>query len=227
MLLAVLLPAAALATASSCGGNASGTGLRPEPVEVSADPPPARPRPPDPPLPAPVATSLPPAGSEDPGNELVAAVAGALARYDLALTELSSDPQAVLDPAHPARARLASTIAPGSALLGDLLSDTAARLSRGSIVLPGDGGLSWTHHPVEVREVGPGRLSFTWCGWSPGTVVDAASGATVDDAVGISTGTGAAIEAEATWVLASLDQTELRTEPPGTPNPCPAAGAVP
>lgn len=233
LVLLIASPTAMLLT--SCGGPARTGPLRPEPVEVaevaevgrtprdrSAPDPSAEPT-----LPATAdgPTTTVPAGSAVASQ--VAAVAGALDRYDRALTDLSADPAAIVDAGHAARVLLGSTIAPGSALLSDLLSDTTARLAGGAVVMPGPGGLSWVHRPVDVEEPAPGRLAFTWCGWSPGVVVDVASGAAVDDAVGISSGTGSAVELGGTWVLASLDQTELRTEAPGTPDPCPPTPGAP
>lgn len=156
---------------------------------------------------------------QDPAAD---AVDQLLSRYDRALTDLSAQPAAAADPAHPLHLAWSSVVAPGTALAADLPAAITARARDGVVVEPGAQGLAYRHHALEVVPAEDGSVGFTWCGWSPGIARDVATREVVDDGVGHAHGTGRARPGPVGWVLDSLDQSDLVVLAPGTPDPCPA-----
>ncbi|UDY35415.1 hypothetical protein [Dermatobacter hominis] len=169
-----------------------------------------------------------PAGVSDPPHDDPAAtVQDVLARYDRVVTALHGDPSAFLRPGDPLLAEWVAVVPPGAVLADDIRTDVLGRLTRGEAIPVEGGRLSYVHHAVGAQAVGPDRLSFTWCGWSPGVVRDVATGSVVDDGVAAAAGTGTVERTAGGWVLASLDQTSIDVLPAGSPDPCPAAEVGP
>ncbi len=148
-----------------------------------------------------------------------------LIRYDRVVTELHGDPSAFLREGDPLLAEWAAVVPPGAVLADDVRTAVLGRLSRGEAIPVVDGALSYVHHAGSVHAESPDRLTFDWCGWSPGVVRDVTTGAVVDDGVGASQGSGVVDRIEGGWVLSSLDQTDLAVLAPGSPDPCPTGGA--
>lgn len=157
----------------------------------------------------------------DPDGDAVAAVADLLSRFDRSLGELHSDPSVLLRPDDPVLADLAGVVPSGAVLADDVRSQVLDRLSRGESIPAAAGMEPYVHHAVTAAFDGTDRIEFTWCGWSPGVVVDSATGAVVDDVVGHGTGTGVAERFDGRWMLSSLDETSYEALTAGSPDPCP------
>lgn len=149
----------------------------------------------------------------------------ALGRYDRSLTALLRDPGALDRPDSPTVTAWRATVAAGAILADDIAADVAARRSAGQVVVAPDGiDRSYVHRATDVdggQAGDPTGIRFTWCGWSPGIVRDAASGAILDDRVAHATGSGVLQQVGPTWVLASLDEATLEVLPAGSADPCP------
>ncbi len=163
----------------------------------------------------------------DPDDRAV--VDGALERYGRALTELSAAPEAVDDPTDPLLAQWHRVVAAESELDLAVRDRIRGRRAEGVVVRPPTGGRSYAHRAVDVvrspRPAGvpdaPEELAFTWCGWSPGVAVRAATGEVVDDLVGHGRGTGSLRRPSGgEWTVASLLETEFATLPAGSTDPC-------
>ena len=151
-----------------------------------------------------------------------------LARYDRTLTALLRDPGAVMRTDDPVLTAWRATIGPGAILADDIRNLAAERLGAGQIVEPPRGqDRSYLHRVVSIDDSGSRgpepteRISFSWCGWSPGIVRDAKTGAVVDDGVGHATGTGTVRRFGTTWLLDSLDESTIDVLAAGSPDPCP------
>ncbi len=173
-----------------------------------------------------------PAPEREPGSVATGAAAdqariveGVLRRYDDALTSLLRDPGTAARVDEPTPSGWRATIAPGAILADDIGDVAAARQAAGEVVEPPAGqDRSYLHRVVSVDVSGPDapadRIEFTWCGWSPGIVRDAATRLVVDDRVAHTTGTGAARSIDGTWLLDSLDESTIDLMAPGSPDPC-------
>lgn len=147
------------------------------------------------------------------------AVADLLLQYDRALTAMSSTTTGTAA-GTAGRTAWDAVVVTGSALDTDVVGRTARRGADGLVVRPAPDGLGWRHRLVELGEVTGDAVAFSWCGVSFGIVVDEASGAVVDDAVGHSRGTGEAIRDGRSWRLARLDEVDLVILDPGSDDPC-------
>jgi hypothetical protein len=148
-----------------------------------------------------------------------------LSRYDRVVTALHADPAVLLRPGDPLLAEWATVVPAGAVLADDVRTSVLGRLERREAIPVVDGRPSYVHHAGAVHAESPDRLTFDWCGWSPGVVRDVASGAVVDDGVGASRGTGVVERIDGRWVLSSLDQISIEVLAPGSPDPCPIGGA--
>lgn len=172
-----------------------------------------------------------PAAGTPAGDPAVGQVQAVLDAYDHALTALAADPLGSTGLGHPALAAWHSVVQPSGSFSVIMLGELRERAVVESIVVrPGPDGFAYRHHVLGAEVLPapavPGTtLSFTWCGHSPGIALDAASGAVVDDSVAVSNGTGELVAGDARWQLVTLDTVDLTIEPPGTPDPCPAAVA--
>lgn len=173
---------------------------------------------------------VPVAGRASPGSDAdpsIDAVRDLLARFDRSLGELHEDPSVLLRPDDSVLADFAAVVPAGAVLADDVRTQVLDRLSRGESIPAVEGVTPYVHHVVTATADGGDRIEFTWCGWSPGVVVDSVTGAVVDDAVGHGTGTGVADRIDGRWMLSSLDETSYETSPAGSSDPCPAAGDRP
>lgn len=169
-----------------------------------------------------VAASAASAASSDVAS-LRRLVDEALLRYDRALTDVAVDPLRRGAPGTPQRAAWDAAVLPGSYLSVDMLGSLVRRQQEERmIVVPPDGGMSYVHRALLAEPTEPGVVSFTWCGWSPGTGIDVDSRAAVDVEVAHAHGTGQVRQVEGRWVLDALDQFDLVVLPEGSPDPCPA-----
>jgi hypothetical protein len=192
------------AVALDAADPTSGPAPMPEPARAGATPSPA------------------PTGDVPGGAGAADRVRAVLERYDRVVTALHADPAALLRPGDPLPAEWAAVVVPGTVLADDVTADVLGRLERGEWIPAEPGAVSYLHHLVEVLAAGPERVSFRWCGWSPGIVRDVRTGAVVDDAVGVSEGRGVVERTPDGWMLTSLDQTALDLRPAGSPDPCPS-----
>ncbi|MDQ2678236.1 MAG: hypothetical protein M3Y51_05785 [Actinomycetota bacterium] len=165
----------------------------------------------------------PPGPTDD--DEVRALVQSVLDRYDAALTTVAADPLAAV-PGHPSLDEWHGVVIGSGSFSVSMLGDMADRAtSESTVVRPGAGGRSYRHHAV--RAVADGTaVSFTWCGHAPGSGIDTATGAVVDDAVAISSGTGELRHDGAVWRILTLDAFDLEVTAPGTDDPCPAQVAA-
>lgn len=168
------------------------------------------------------------AGGGRTDAEARAIVDDVLVHYDRGLTAMLRDPGVIMRPDDPAFTAWRERIGPGAILADDIRNLVAERLAAGQIVEPPRGqDRSYLHRVVSIddsdsRAPEPTeRISFSWCGWSPGIVRDAKTGAVVDDGVGHATGTGTVRRFGTTWLLDSLDESTIDVLAAGSPDPCP------
>jgi hypothetical protein len=148
-----------------------------------------------------------------------------LGRYGTLLGELVADPAGAPDLGTDARFRWDALVVPGSPLSEDLLARMDERvLVERAVIVPGDEGVSYRHHPTAITLADDTVIEFDWCAWSPGIGTSIDTGDVVDDAVAHATGTGRLARSGATWQLAALDQFDLELLEPGSPDPCPTTG---
>lgn len=160
----------------------------------------------------------------------VEAVRALLVRYDDLVTRLAVAPARSADRSSPIRAEWAKLVPVESALSSDVLNHlVAGPLAAGTRLLPGPGGVSFRHHVERTGRRDDDSIEFTWCGYSPGIRVDAASGAVLDDQVAHLRGIGRA-DRDPTdptrWMLDSFDQLDMVVLPAGSTDPCPGAGVA-
>jgi len=197
----------------------TGSGAAPSSSTTAAATPTTTPTISDRAAPAPTTTDggAPPALPEEPAQ--VALVATALHRYDVALSRLAAAPGAA-DVPGPLLQEWHAAVVPGSRLSDAMLDHVrGAPGAEPTHVVPGADGLSYRHH-VLTTSAEPGRVGFTWCGYSPGVRVRSADTAVVDAEVGHAHGVGELRDLGSGWQLASLDQLDLVVLPPGSPDPC-------
>jgi len=149
-----------------------------------------------------------------------------LDRYDRVVTGLNADPAVLLRPDDPLLTEWAATVAPGSVLGDDVRSQVLERLRSGQAIPVRRGERSYVHHVAEVTAASADRITFSWCGWSPGVVRSVATGAVTDDAVSHGVGTGVVEKSAGSWVLSSLDESSYDVLPAGSPDPCPTWAAA-
>lgn len=178
--------------------------------------------------PAPSTTVEPTPRTETTETSTAAAWAAArevLDSYGTLLGELVADPAGAPDPGTDARARWDALVVPGSPLSEDLLARMDERvLVERAVIVPGEQGVTYRHHPTAIALADTTAIEFDWCAWSPGIGTSIDSGDVVDDAVAHATGTGRLVRTGPSWQLAALDQFDLELLEPGAPDPCPATG---
>lgn len=172
------------------------------------------------------ATPAAPAGTAVIPDPSIRTVQDVLDRYDLVVTGLHADPGVFLRPGDPLLAAWAAVVADGAVLADDVRSQVIDRLRRGEAIPVRSGERSYVHHVQAVTDAAPDRITFSWCGWSPGVVRDTATGAVTDDVVSHGVGTGIVEHLDGKWVLSALDETSYDVLPSGTADPCPGTGAT-
>lgn len=177
---------------------------------------------------APSTTVEPTRSTERAASGTAAAWAAArdvLGSYGTLLGELVADPAGAPDPGTEARARWDGLVVPGSPLSEDLLARMDERvLVERAVIVPGDQGVTYRHHPTAITQADDAVIEFDWCAWSPGIGTSIDSGDAVDDAVAHATGTGRLVRTGPSWQLAALDQFDLELLEPGAADPCPTTG---
>lgn len=118
-------------------------------------------------------------------------VADALGRYDDAVTALALDPVSAADPDSTVRRNWDEIVPTGSFLHDDVLERMVDEpLRDGTRLLTGPEGVSYRHHVMDIAEVEPGYIRFSWCGYSPGVRVTRDTDIVVDDYVATMAGVG-------------------------------------
>ncbi len=159
----------------------------------------------------------------DPAD--LAMVGALLDRYDDLVTQLAVQPSASLDPGSPIRLDWARLVPTESALSNSVLDQLVHRpVIAGTRLLPGPDGVSFRHHVDRTSRRDDGSIEFSWCGYSPGIRIEAATGKVIDGQVAHIRGIGRADRSQFNpelWVLDAFDQLDLKVLPPGSGDPCP------
>lgn len=228
--------------AMACGSAESSDGPRPIGSEAVAGPGVAS-------ASAPTSSTSPPTSQVDPTttspaasssvpeiDDTLDAVDRVLGRYDAALSAIAADPVAATTPGDPRLGAWFAVVTAESALTEDVLGLLRSEaLSDRIVVEPGPDGLSWAHTALAATSL-QDRITFSWCGWSPGVARRAGEApplddpalddpvlddTVLDDAVAITEGVGEIVQRDGTWLLDELIELDAEIHPHGTPNPCP------